>query len=60
MNTLADIFLGYRITPRSDGGWNVYLRDQHIYAHDNKDEAKRWVRAYRNGAMWAIDDAFAD
>ncbi len=56
----ADTFLGYHIAPRSDGGWNVYLRDQHIYAHDNKDEAKRWVRAYRNGAMWAVNDAFAD
>lgn len=53
-------YKGYNLVQMRSGKVNVYDPRWHAdpaYIADSFDDAKRWVRAYRDGAQWAVDAA---
>ena len=52
------LFNGYRLSNRDDGSVDVldprYPDSAPLYTGDDAHAAKAWVKAYRNGATWAV------
>ncbi|MGE8135689.1 hypothetical protein ACQKO5_18950 [Novosphingobium subterraneum] len=51
-------YFGYQFKPRTDCGVDVcdprFPNRGPVYTAASSDAAKRWVKAYRDGVVWAI------